>query len=119
MRPCPLAVRWESYSATRVRGGIEIAWRTVEEHETLAFLVERAPSPAGPFVALGDPVEALGAGNDYRRLDATAEPGPGAGAHMWYRVVEWTAAGRGDETQPFAADDAAGGGRRRATRKRH
>ena len=68
---------------------------------------------AGPFAPAGDPVVAAGAGYPYRFEDRTAE----AATYPWYRVVEYTAEGRGDVTPAFRAADLRSGSSRGRPRR--
>jgi hypothetical protein len=114
VRICVLAVRFGQVDAVRGGGGMAITFRTLLEENTLGFLVERAARREGPFAALAEPIAARGEGFPYRRLDPGAPPS----GEVWYRVVELTADGRGDESWPVLAraEEPARSGRRRGTR---
>ena len=110
VRSCTLAVHFERFSARRLASGAtEVRWTTVEERGSLVFTVERASERDGSFSAMAA-VEANGSGGDYRVLDESGLP-------AWYRVVEYTAEGRGDETPAFRVPgEAAVSGRGRRLR---
>jgi len=109
---CSLAVEFDDWDALRVGDRVEVTWKTIDEDGTLGFVVERAPAMTGPFRAIGN-TEARGAGASYRLTDDAAP-----GASSWYRVVEMTMAGPGDQTPPFAPREVTSGGRRRVSRDR-
>lgn len=104
VRDCSLSVHFDTVTATRVdRGHVAIAWRTSSELGSVLFAVERATSPAGPFVMIGT-TPALGSGASYLLTDEVD-----TGAGLWYRVVEHTVDGRGDESAAVAASAVAMG----------
>lgn len=114
VRDCSLAVRFDSVSATRVdRGHVAIEWTTSSEIGSVLFAVERATSPSGPFTLIAT-TPALGGGTRYALTDEVES----ATAPLWYRVVEHTVDGRGDESAVVAVATAPGesptGARRRA-----
>ena len=111
VRACALAVRFDLYRAVVQRdGSVLVTWKTLEEDGTLGFVVERAPSSTGLFVAAGDH-EARGAGYRYTVRDADVANA----VHAWYRIVELTSSGRGDATPAFrpVQPDVGGGSRTR------
>jgi len=97
VRVCSLAVTFDLYRAVAQRDGtVLVTWKTLEEDGTLGFIIERALSSDGPFVAAGDH-EARGPGFRYELRDTDVAKG----AHAWYRIVELTSRGRGDATPAF------------------
>lgn len=106
-----LAVHFDAVDARRRdRESVDITWRTVDEVGSIGFTVERAEGSA-PFVPIPSWIAATGGGSAYRSVDPQAPRGP-----LRYRVVEHTAAGRGDESPSVAVDRLGGatGARRRA-----
>jgi len=113
VRGCALAVRFDRYRAVTQRdGSVVISWTTLEEDGTLGFVVERAATADGLFVAAGDH-EASGPGFRYQVRDSDVAKG----AHAWYRIVELTSRGRGDAAPAFrpVQADAGGGSRTRGS----
>ena len=118
---CALAVDYDRYGARLVELDgvrvVEVSWRTLLEDGTIGFLIERASAASGPYVTL-DGVAPIGANRDYSFIDSTFDPTAG----IWYRVVELTEAGRGDQTPPFTLDGqdeaVSTGGRRRGSTRR-
>ena len=99
-----LAAQFDSIRATRRSDGVLIEWSTTLERDSVAFRVERSSARTGPFVAVGDPIAAHGAGYSYAVHDSEAA--------AWYRVVEYTVTGRGD-VSPAIGTTVAGGHRQR------
>jgi len=113
VRSCSLAVTFDVYRAAVQRDGtVLVTWKTLEEDGTLGFVVERAPSSTGPFVAAGDH-EARGPGYRYTVRDADVANA----VHALYRIVELTSSGRGDATPAFrpARTDESGASRSRGS----
>lgn len=114
VRDCTLAVHFDAVAATRVdRTHVAIAWRTSSELGTVLFAVERATSPTGPFELVAT-TPAQGGGASYR-VDDQVDP---ATTDLWYRVVEHTVDGRGDESAVVGlSKPGARGGRSRAAKR--
>jgi hypothetical protein len=106
VRACPLlSVRFGEVEARRTAAGVEVGFETLEEVDTIGFVVERAPAAAGPFAATPEFIQASGP-RRYRVHD----PGLPDRAPTFYRVVEYTSDGRGDESPVFQAGSGAPGG---------
>ncbi|MEM7584200.1 MAG: C25 family cysteine peptidase [Acidobacteriota bacterium] len=82
--------------------GVEVAWETAAEAETLAFRVERLDEPTGRYVPItAEPVVALldsPQGGAYRVADPEAPPN----ARLTYRLVEIEPSGKRRIHGPFA-----------------
>jgi hypothetical protein len=103
VKTCTMAVHFDAFDALRDPSAAEprvtVTWLTSLEEGTNYFVVERAAAAGGPFAPVGLPVAARGPGFPYRFADPDASPGE----LPWYRVVEITSEGRGDETPAFRA----------------
>jgi len=116
---CTLAVQFDTLSAVRASGGVDVAWKTLLEEGTLGFVVERADSLRGPWRSTGLDAEAHGAGRTYLVHDDQVADG----TRPFYRVIEYTMAGPGDVSAAFQvaepdADKRLGGARSRTTSRR-
>lgn len=122
VRLCSLAVHFDVVEATSRRDpadpSVDVHWRTSSEVGTTVFTVERGSGRDGEFVAIGEPVSAVGPGWDYHFHDTGLTPG----SAPWYRIVEWTVDGRGDVSPAVQAEPESpkrgGGGRNRGSRRR-
>ena len=75
-----------------------MAWSTLSEDGTLAFIIEAASETSGPFSEIGL-APSRGPGYPYLFVEKVA----GEEAPRWYRIVELTGSGRGDSTPSFEA----------------
>ena len=110
---CPLAVGFDRVDAERIPGtdAVAVSWETSFEEGTIGFQVERLGD--GAVTSIGAAVAARGPGYPYRVEDPAAPS-----ERIRYRVVEVTAAGRGDVSPEVAVGPAAGAGRTSGRQRR-
>lgn len=104
-----LAVHWDYYKATcQEKNNILIEWSTLEENNTLGFIVQWANNASGPFVDVSPAIRSKGPYYPYQWLDTAIDASPfspQSGIYNWYRIRELTLDGPGDTSEPFTTPD--------------
>ncbi|MFC2172261.1 hypothetical protein ACFLU6_06475 [Acidobacteriota bacterium] len=100
---CATPVRYAWYGAAKSEEGVVIQWMTLEEKDTLGFVIERLSGTVEEEnQVLEGFIQARGAGVRYQAIDT--EHAVSLLPDVRYRVTEMTTAGRGDLTPWFPVE---------------